>query len=251
MLKREIQTFPTFIYPHDPWRLVEKKHNPSRMPQMETLFALANGYLGIRGTFDEGTPVYQKGTLINGFHETWPITYAESAHGYAKTGQTIVNVPDGTLIRLYVDDEPFDLTRGTLVNYERSLDMRTGVLERDVTWEKGSGKQIRIRSRRLVSFEHRHVAAVSYEVTLLNADAPIVISSELVFQEETRSIAGDQRASRTFAERVLLPQGLQASEGKAILSAMTRGSRMTLACGMDHQVETDGTYALENDSSEE
>ena len=111
MLQREIQTFPTFIYPHDPWRLVEKKYNPSRMAQMETLFALANGYLGIRGTFEEGTPVYQKGTLINGFHETWPICYAESAHGYAKTGQTIVNAPDGTLIRLYVDDEPLDLTR--------------------------------------------------------------------------------------------------------------------------------------------
>ena len=54
MLRREIQTFPTFIYPHDPWRLVEKQIQSSRMPQMETLFALANGYLGIRGTFDEG-----------------------------------------------------------------------------------------------------------------------------------------------------------------------------------------------------
>ena len=75
---------------------------------METLFALSNGYLGIRGTFDEGTPVFQKGTLVNGFHETWPIVYPEPAHGYASTGQTIVNTPDGTLIRLYVDDEPFD-----------------------------------------------------------------------------------------------------------------------------------------------
>ena len=79
MLRRDIQTFPTFIYPHDPWRLVEKRYNPRRMPQMETLFALSNGYLGIRGTFDEGTPVFQKGTLVNGFHETWPIVYPESA----------------------------------------------------------------------------------------------------------------------------------------------------------------------------
>ena len=113
--------------------------------------------------------------------------------------------------------------------------MRTGILERDVTWEKGSGKRIRVRSRRLVSFEHRHVAAVSYEVTLLNADAPIVISSELLYQEETRPVEGDQRASRAFAERVLLPQGSQASGGMAILTAMTRTSRMTLACGMDHR----------------
>ena len=78
-----------------------------------------------------------------------------------------------------MDDEPFDLARATLVEYERTLDMRTGLLERDVTWETGSGKRIRVRSRRLVSFEHRHMAAMSYEVTLLNAAAPIVISSEL------------------------------------------------------------------------
>ena len=95
---------------------------------METLFAQSNGYFGIRGTFEEGRPVFQKGTLINGFHETWPIGYAESAYGYAKTGQTIVNAPDGTVIRLYVDDEPFDLALATLVNYDRTLDVRTGIL---------------------------------------------------------------------------------------------------------------------------
>jgi len=251
MLQREIQTLPTFIYPHEPWRLVEKKYNPRRMPQMETLFALANGYLGIRGTFEEGTPVYQKGTLINGFHETWPITYAESAYGYAKTGQTIVNVPDGTLIRLYIDDEPFDLGRATVVSFERVLDMRTGILERDMTWEKGSGKRIRIRSRRLVSFEHRHVAAISYEVTLLNADAPIVISSELVYQDESHETTGDQRGSRAFVDRVLLPQGVQSDDAKAVLTAMTRSSKMTLACGMDHEVETECAYELKNQSSEE
>jgi alpha,alpha-trehalose phosphorylase len=251
MLQRKIQTFPTFIYPHDPFRLVEKKFNPSRMPQMETLFALANGYMGIRGTFEEGAPVFQKGTLINGFHETWPIVYPESAHGYAKTGQTIVNVPDGTLIRLYVDDEPFDLARATLVSYDRSLDTRSGILIRDVIWEKGSGKRIRIRSRRLVSFEHRHVAAIRYEVTMLNGNAPIVISSEMMYQEETKPVEGDQRGSRAFAERVLLPQGVLASEAKAILMAMTRTSKMTLACGMDHQIETDGSYEIKNLSQNE
>jgi alpha,alpha-trehalose phosphorylase len=251
MLQREIQTFPTFIYPHDPFRLVEKKFNPVRISQMETLFALSNGYFGIRGSFEEGKPVFQKGTLINGFHETWPIAYAESAYGYANTGQTIVNAPDGTLIRLYVDDEPFDLAQATLVNYDRTLDVRTGILARDVTWEQGSGKRIRIRSQRLVSFEHRHVAAISYEVSLLNADAPIVISSELVYQEETRPVEGDPRASRAFAERVLLPQTLQSSEAKTILTAMTRTSGMTLACGMDHQVEMNGSYDIKNQSREE
>src|SRR4030095_8894123 len=79
----------------------------------------------------------------------------------------------------------------------------------------------------------------------------IVISSELVYQEETRPVEGDQRGTRAFAERVLLPQGLQASGGKAILTAMARASRMTLACGMEHDVETDASYDLKNQSSNE
>ena len=251
MLRRQVQTFPTFIYPRDRCRLVEKKFNPMRIPQMETLFTVANGYLGIRGTFDEGTPAFQKGTLINGFHETWPITYAEPAYGYAKVGQTIVNVPDGTLIRLYVDDEPFDLARATLLHYDRTLDTRTGILSRDVIWEMGSGKQIRVLSRRLVSFEHKHVAAILYEVTLLNADAPVVISSELVFQEETRPVEDDPRGSRAFSQRVLLPQAFQVSDLKTILTAMTRTSRMTIACGVDHLIESEGSYDVKNRSLEQ
>lgn len=251
MLQREVETLPTHVYPPDPWRLVEQKFNPKRLPQMETLFALSNGFLGIRASFEEGGPVYEKGTLINGFHETWPITYGESAYGFARTGQTIVNVPDGTLIRLYVDDEPFDLSKSHAVHFERNLDMRNGVLEREVIWEKGSGKQIRIRSRRLVSFEHRHVAAIDYEVTLLNAEAPIVISSELVYQQETSESDGDQRGSRSFQDRVLLHCGEFNEDARAILHSRTRTSGMTLACGMDHQVAYEDGFEVSNYSEGE
>ena len=45
---------------------------------------------------------------MNGFHERWPIVHAEEAHGLARVGQTIVNVPDSTIFKLYVDDEPED-----------------------------------------------------------------------------------------------------------------------------------------------
>ena len=83
-------------YPADPWRLVERAYNPTYVEQTETLFALSNGYLGMRGSFDEGEPAAPAGTLLNGFHETWPIVYPETAHGFATTGQTILPVPDGT-----------------------------------------------------------------------------------------------------------------------------------------------------------
>src|SRR5262245_55368114 len=77
-----------------------------------------NGFLGIRGAFEEGSPAFHHGTFVNGFHETWPIVYGEDAFGFARTGQTIVNVPDSKIIRLCVDDEPLDLSRMRLQSYE-------------------------------------------------------------------------------------------------------------------------------------
>ncbi len=76
------------------------------MEMTETIFAIGNGYLGMRGCVEEGAPVMQNGTFVNGFYESWPIVYGEEAYGFAKTGQTIVNVTDSKKIKLYVDDEP-------------------------------------------------------------------------------------------------------------------------------------------------
>lgn len=64
-----------------------------------------------RGSFEEGRPALVPGTFSNGFHEIWPIAHAEGAPALARTGQTIVNVPDTTILKLYVDDEPFYLPR--------------------------------------------------------------------------------------------------------------------------------------------
>ena len=109
------------IYPIDDWRLIESRLSLQKIAQTETIFATANGYLGMRGAFEEGGPAGQHGTFINGFYESWPIPYGESAFGFARRGQTMVNVPDGKIIRLYVDDEPFDLESAFVQRYERVL----------------------------------------------------------------------------------------------------------------------------------
>lgn len=242
MLQRKVQPLPQHLYPAHDWRLIETKFVPGLLPQVETLFSTSNGFLGIRGCHEEGHPVHQSGVMINGFHETWPIVYGEEAFGFARTGQTAVNVPDGKILRLYVDDEPFDLASSTVASYRRTLDMRRGFLDRDIVWEKGSGKQIRIRSRRLVSFVHRHNAAIQFEVTLLNCDAPVVISSELVYTPDKHDRETDPRGSRKFQDRVLLPQGHYATNLRAVQSYITRTSRMTLACGIDHVVESQSPW---------
>src|SRR5919202_4880047 len=211
MIKHEPVLPPEFIYPIEDWRLVEKRFMPAFLAQTETVFATANGYLGLRGGFEEGTPAFQHGTFVNAFHETWPIPYGEWAYGFARTGQTIVNVPDGKLIRLYVDDGMFDLSRANVLRYERALDLRAGTLDREVLYETPAGRQVLVRSRRLVSFTERHLAAIQYEVTVLNARVSLVIASELAPHPQPPALEEDDpRRARGFAESVLVPQGRQA-----------------------------------------
>ncbi len=244
MIHRERLHRPGYVYPADEWRLVEKRFYPSYLGQTETFFATANGYFGMRGTFEEGRPAHQNGTFVNGFYESWPITYAEAAYGFAKTGQTIVNVPDSKMITLYVDDEPFFLPTANLLSFERSLDMRAGTLDREVLWETPAGKQVSIKSRRLVSYEHRHLAAMEYEVTLLNAEAPVVVSSEIVNQENTQSHGGDPRKAKSFAGKVLEATERFGEDLRIGFGYNTESSGMTLGCGIDHIVETDCTYEV-------
>ena len=131
MTQRPIELPPEHLYPPDDWRVIETGYSEPYAHRGESAFSLSNGYLGIRGTFDEGRPAHTPGTFVNGFHETWPIVHTEDAYGLARSGQTIVNVPDATILRLYVDDEPLYVPTARLRRYERVLDMRAGTLCRD------------------------------------------------------------------------------------------------------------------------
>src|SRR6185369_12767850 len=204
MIHHERLRPPSHDYPADEWNVIEKKFNPEFLAQLETIMALGNGYLGMRGCPEEGGPNVENATLLNGFYETRPILYAEEAYGFAKTGQTIVNVTDSKIIKLFVDDEPFWLPNANLLSYDRRLNMKSGTLDREILWETPAGKQVLIASRRLVSFHNRHVAAVSYCVTLLNAQAFIVISSEIAVNEPgiLGNEGGDPRLAKPFLGRV-------------------------------------------------
>jgi alpha,alpha-trehalose phosphorylase len=172
MLTRPLHLPPEHLYPTDEWRVRETRYSDRYFARAETAFSLSNGYVGIRGTFDEGRPAQSPGTLINGLHETWRIVHAEDAYGLARTGQTIVNVPDATVLRLFVDDEPLFIPTARLRHYARVLDMREGTLSRELAWSTPSGKHVLVRSCRLVSFEHRHLVAIEYEVVLRDHAAP-------------------------------------------------------------------------------
>jgi alpha,alpha-trehalose phosphorylase len=239
MLHHERLRPPSHDYPADEWNVIEKAFRPEFMAQSETMLALGNGYLGMRGCPEEGGPNAENATLINGFYETWPIVYGEEAYGFAKTGQTICNVTDGKVIKLFVDDEPFWLPNANLLRYDRRLNMKSGTLDREILWETPAGKQVLIRSRRLVSFENRHVAAISYCVTPLNSGAFIVISSEMSADEPTAvANADDPRLAKGFSGRVLHPRASYAKGRRIVLCHATAKSRLTVACATDHALET-------------
>jgi alpha,alpha-trehalose phosphorylase len=251
MIRHEVVRPPEFVYPIDEWKMIERRFYRHHLPQAETIFSVGNGYLGLRGNFEEGRPVHQSGTFVNGFHETWPIVYGEAAYGFAKTGQTMLNVPDGKILKLYVDDEPLYLPTANLLDYERTLDMQAGTLDRRVLWETPAGKQVLVESRRLVSFEHRHLAAISYRVTVLNATAPVVISSQLVNPESGAVEEFDPRKARGFKERPLLPRRQSAHDRRVMLGYQARNSGMTLACGAEHVVETECPHLVNAECSED
>jgi alpha,alpha-trehalose phosphorylase len=251
MGRRPIELPPEDVFPADEWRIVEARFDQRYAERAETAFTLANGYLGIRGTFDEGRPVHTPGTFVAGFHETWPIVHVEDAYGLARSGQTIVNVPDATIMRLYVDDEPLYVPTARLRRYERALDMRAGTLTRELDWSTAAGKHVTLRTCRLVSFEHRHVAAISFEVVVDRA-APVVISSEVVnrqdagFGENGRGErrALDPRRASHLRGRVLEPEIAEHDGGRLLFGYRTAHSRMTLGLGADHVVETGAPFEV-------
>jgi alpha,alpha-trehalose phosphorylase len=239
MIHHERLKPPSHDYPADEWNIIEKAFHPEFLAQSETMAALGNGYFGMRGCPEEGGPNAENSTLINGFYEISPIVYPEDAYGFAKTGQTIFGVTDSKIIKLFVDDEPFWLPNANLVSYDRRLNMKSGTLDREILWETPAGKQVLITSRRLVSFANRHVAAISYRVTLLNAAASLVISSEMAAHEPgARTDSNDPRQTRVFAGRVLHCRASYTKDRRIVLCHATEKSRLTLTCATDHSLET-------------
>src|SRR6201993_2778889 len=137
---------PEGVFPVEAWQVRETALDLDVLAQSESVFALSNGHIGLRGNLDEGEPHGLPGTYLNSLYEIRPLPYAEAGYVYPESGQTVINVTNGKLIRLLVDDEPFDVRYGTLNSHERELDLRNGVLRRSVRWVSPAGGAVRVSS---------------------------------------------------------------------------------------------------------
>ncbi|MEU3338640.1 glycoside hydrolase family 65 protein [Streptomyces sp. NPDC002144] len=234
-------------YTVEPWAVRETRLDLDVLAQSESVFALSNGHVGWRGNLDEGEPHGLPGSYLGGVYELHPLPYAEAGYGYPESGQTVINVTNGKVLRLLVDDEPFDLRYGRLTSHERLLDLRRGVLERTCEWTSPAGTTVRVRSTRLVSLTQRAIAAVAYEVEAVDSRSRVVIQSELVANESLPGSNGDPRGSKA------LESPLEAEEDVAVghrlrLVHRTRRSGLRVAVAADHIVSGPErtTYASES-----
>jgi alpha,alpha-trehalose phosphorylase len=235
-------------FPVEGWAVRADGWHPETLAHCETVFSVSNGYLGLRGNLDEGAPAVQHGTFVNGFAETHPLVYPESAYGFAQTDQTMLNLADGKVIRLWVDGAPLDVREGTEV-HRQELDLRAGSLTRALVWRAPGGAAVRVRSTRLVSLTHRHLAVIRYEVEPVDGTADIVLSSELV-SGEVDVLDGDDPREAAPDATALLPALAEDGGTRAVRAHVTRRSRMTVAAGMDHAIETTADLTLERRDAE-
>ena len=223
-------------YGVDPWAIRENFLDLGVLAQSESVFALANGHIGLRANLDEGEPHGLPGTYLNSVYEVRPLPYAEAGYGYPESGQAVINVTNGKLIRLLVNDEPFDVRYGTVDSHERVLDLRAGVLRRVARWTSPSGFKVEVTSTRLVSFVHRSIAAIEYQVRPVDAGVQVVVQSELVANEQLPSAADDPRASSVL-HSPLVPEHHATRDLSALLVHRTRRSNLRVGAAMDHEVD--------------
>jgi alpha,alpha-trehalose phosphorylase len=225
-------------YGTEPWRLVEKRLDLDLLAQSESIFALSNGHIGLRGNLDEGDPHGLPGSYLNSVYEVRPLPYAEAGYGFPDDGQTVINVTNGKIIRLLVDDEPLDIRYGTLHSHQRVLDLRAGTLTREVDWSSPAGARIKVTSVRMVSLTQRAIAAISYTVQPVDQRLRLVLQSELVANEELPQAGKDPRLS-AILQSPLVGEAHEVYDGtpsRALLVHKTRVSGLRIAAGMSHEI---------------
>lgn len=227
-------------FPLDPWRIRETRYDPAENQRDESLFALGNGYIGIRGTLEEGAPSGAPsvpGSYLNGFHEREPIAYPEGAYGYAHWRQTLLNVTSATGFEVRIDGERVAMKGARVDDYERALDLRAGTLRRTFVWKGVDGTRTRLTFVRAVSLAHRARVAQRVEIEPLEREVEVSLAHVLDGRVENQVETGDPRVGAALKGQVLHPVDHRSdARGRLALRQRTPGSGMELVCAADHEV---------------
>lgn len=226
------------IYPIEPWDVTETEYNPQNNYRNETTFALSNGYIGTRGTYEEAYdfPATEglEGNFINGFYESEDIRYGEWNFGFPEKSQSLLNLPDVKAVRLYLDDEMLDMREGAVTEYSRALHMKEGTVTREFVWTSPKGRSVKVELERFVSFTDKNLMAMRYRVTALNFSGTIRFVSELNGNVENHTRVTNPLVDYGPFGRRLVPEALEAGDDGLFYQGHTLKSGLTMACGATH-----------------
>lgn len=228
------------------WEIIEDSFNPERNFHNETIFSIGNGFIGMRGTFEEGlgerSELGAEGTFLNGVYEEGIIRYGEIAYGFPEKSQTMINVANGKRIMLYLEDEPFDMQAGSLIEYKRSINMKEGVLRRSLLWQSSGGRKIKLETERMACFNRRNLVVVSYKVTPMNFDGNIRIASEIDGNLKHSLIEKDPRVGSGLEKGAFYTVDAAVENEMAALKQKTKRTGITVACIAKDILETACSY---------
>ena len=241
-----------YKYPPLPWEICENGFDASSLRESESVFALANGFIGLRGNLEEQTAAGAEsipGSYLNGVFDSEPIVYGESAYGYAKNHETICSVMDAKSLLLRADGEALDLGSCEIAEHRRTLDMRRGLLERRFLWRTRGGALLEVQEERLVSLTRTELAASRMRLRCLSG----ACRAELISPLAPALIAeGDPNDPRGAAgkDRRLLSDEPSAEGGLLLLRQRTKNSGFTIFGAVEHRCGLPGATRCESDRAE-
>ncbi|NJN08307.1 MAG: beta-phosphoglucomutase [Richelia sp. RM1_1_1] len=182
---------------HDPtWKVIETTFNPNELHHKETVFTLGNGYLGVRGSFEEGYIHEHSGTIINGIYDDVAIAATE-----------IVNCPNWLPLTIKIAGEAFRMDSGEILDYKRQLDMRLGILSRDIRWRSPLGHTVELHFERFVSLASQHYLAIRCEITSIDYQGEVEVIAGFEAQPHTLGIEHWQTLKEGGTDKIIWLHG--------------------------------------------
>jgi len=218
----------------DPWRLRQAAFEPRRRARDETLFALANGGLGVRGGFEEQDSPTDGSFLAAAFEQN-AIHYHERLAGFARSTDTRVPVAEGKRIRILLGDEPVDLAHAEWLAFERELDLRHGQLHRRLRLRAAAGHTLEIQAERVVPFAEQALLAIRFRVVSIDYRGPITLVSSIESGRQAAAQGDDPRIGAGGGEG-LLAIGGGVDGGMAWIAQRAPHRGFELSCGQHHRL---------------
>ena len=219
------------------WRLRQDRYEPERRRRDASLFALANGSLGVRGGFEEGRGDGD-GSYLAAVYEQNPIHYHERFRGFALSTDTRVPVADGKRIEIWLGDERLDPDTAQVLAFERELDLHTGALRRRMRLRSANGATLEIEAERVVPLNVHPGAcdllAIRYHATSVDYTGPIALVSAIESGHQAAAQGDDPRIGVSGSEG-LLAHGARADAVQARYGQRTHRGTGAVRCGQRHR----------------